>query len=449
MSRTMYRPLPGAPMSEAVSQIFDFRHGPHHFFARMAATYGDICRCYFGPQPVVLLSDPEYIRRVLTVDHRQFKKGRFLEMAKDLLGEGLLTSEGELHTQQRRLIQPMFHRQMIRSYGDMMVHEGERARARWQPGQALDIAEEMSRLTLAIVGRTLFDADVEGEAQDIGEALTTVLEMFNLIGRPLALIARQLKLPTASLRRFEVAKGQLDATIYQIIADHRAGKNTRPDLIATLLVARDEDGDNGMSDQQIRDEALTLFLAGHETTANALAWTWHLLSQSPRVEAQLHQELEQVLAGRLPTVDDLPQLVYTRQILTESMRLFPPAWVIGRRALHDYELDGYLIPKGSVVVMSQWILHRDGRWFDEPLSFRPERWNEGLKQRLPKFAYFPFGGGPRNCIGEAFAWMEGVLLLATLAQHWRFQAVPGFPVEPLPLVTLRPKHGLRLTPQRR
>lgn len=436
---------PGPPAWESARTLQRFRRNRLELFSSLAAEYGDLVYYYMGAQPICLVTDPALIKQILTVDHRQFKKGRLLELAKDMLGEGLLTSEGEFHARQRRIIQPLFHRQMIRAYGETMVEQGCRLRERLQAGQVLDMAQTMMQLTLGIVGQTLFNADVEGDATEVGAAMHTVLDMINLMGNPLALLARKFNIPNPTRRRFLAAKTLLDSTIDNIIADHRSGKSTRHDLIGTLLEARDTEGDGqGMSDLQIRHEALTLFMAGHETTANALAWTWYLLSEHPRVEALLQRELQAVLGDRPPTVDDLPQLTYTRQIMTEAMRLYPPAWILGRRVLNDYAIGEYTLPANCVVLISQQIVHRSPRWYHDPERFLPERWNDDLRQRLPKFAYFPFGGGPRNCIGEAFAWMEGMLLIATLAQKWRFRLVPGHPVVPEPLITLRPKFGLQM-----
>lgn len=438
---------PGPPRWQATQIMNDFRKDPLRMIQKMAQVHGNKAFYHMGPQPILLLSDPELIRNVLTRDNAHFKKGRLLEIAKDLLGNGLLTAEGELHDRQRRLIQPMFHRQMIQAYGTQMVAYGERFRTRWQDGESLDMASEMMRLTLAIVGQTLFAADVENKAPHVGEALSEVLEVFNVLGNPIAMMTRNW--PTPRRKRMLKAKGILDETIANIIAERRRSDSEAHDLITLLLHLR-EDNQQAMSDPQIRDEAMTLFLAGHETTANALTWTWYLLSQHPRVEARLHRELDEVLGGRLPEVEDLNHLKYTRLILTEAMRLYPPAWAIARKAIQAYELNAdYTLPAGTIIMMSQYLIHRSERYYDEPERFWPERWEGDLKQRNPKFAYFPFGGGPRNCIGEAFAWMEGILLIATLAQRWRFQLEPGQKIALLPRITLRPRDGLKMRLQAR
>lgn len=450
MSLNLKRP-PGPTGSFKLLAMSDFRRDPLAFFQTLAAEYGDIAQFQMGPQRINLISSPEEIRRVLVTENASFMKGRFLQIAKrEFLGDGLLTSEGELHQKQRRLIQPLFHRQMIHQYGHVMVDYGTRLRTRWQPGQNVNMAEEMMRLTLAIVGKTLFDADVESDAPAIGEALTVLLEMFDEITNPMMALPLLRKIPTRRRRRFQKARALIDSVILQVINDYRHGHSDRRHLLSVMMDARDTDGDgSGMSDQQIRDEALTLFLAGHETTANALSWTWYLLSQHPRVEHQFHQELDSVLQGRLPSAEDLPLLPYTRLILTESMRLYPPAWIVGRMALHDYPIQNYVIHKGEVVVACQYIVHHDPRWYDNPYEFRPERWLENKRSDLPKFAYFPFGGGPRVCVGEAFAWMEGILLLATLGQQWQMRMISDEPVKLHPVVTLRPRNGLamRLEPR--
>jgi cytochrome P450 len=317
----------------------------------------------------------------------------------------------------------------------------------------VDAADEMMRLTLAVVGKTLFDADVEREAPEIGGALTEAFHAFGFAVLPLGeLLQRVPFLPP--VRRFNRARARLDATIYRIIdahrADERAGRD-RGDLLA-MLMAADDDGPGGrgggMTDRQLRDEAMTIFLAGHETTANALTWSWYLLSQHPEAEARLHAELDAVLGGRPPAPGDAARLPYTRAVLAESMRLYPPAWVIGRRATEPYTVRGETLPARTVVLVSQYVVHRDPRWWPDAEAFRPERWAAEAPER-PKFAYFPFGAGTRVCIGEQFAWMEGVLLLATIAQRWRLRLAPGHPVAPQAIITLRPRHGMRMVVESR
>ena len=426
-----------------LGHLLEFRRDPLRFLQGIASEHGDIVHFKLGPQDLYLFNHPDYIRDVLVTNSRLFHKSRGLQMAKKLLGEGLLTSEDEFHRRQRRLAQPAFHRQRINSYADSMVRYGVRARERWSAGETLFIDKEMMRLTLAIVGKTLFDADVESQAREIGNALTEVMHLFDRITIPFAGLLEKLPLP--SNYRFLRAREVLDRTIYRIIEDRRADGEDRGDLLSMLLMAQDEEGDGtGMSDLQLRDEAMTIFLAGHETTANALTWTWYLLSQHPDVEERFHAEIDRVLGDRLATADDFPSLVYTEMVLAESMRLYPPAWTLGRKALVDYQVGDFIVPAESIVLMSPWVMHHDSRYYAQPFDFDPERWTQEARNARPRFAYFPFGGGPRVCIGEQFAWMEGVLLLATIAQRWKMRLATRQKVEPKPMVTLRPRNGLRM-----
>jgi cytochrome P450 len=424
------------------------RRDPLGFLTQLAHDYGDIVYFKIGPQRIFLLNHPDTIKDVLVTQDDKFVKGRGLQMAKRLLGEGLLTSEGEFHRRQRRLAQPAFHRQRITRYGTVMVNCAARMQEGWQDGTTLDMAQEMTRLTLSIVGRTLFDADVASEAQEISEALTETMKLWRTFTLPFAELLEKLPLP--SNRRFHRSRARLDATIYRMIDEHRASGVDRGDLLSMLLMAQDAEGaGDSMTDKQLRDEAMTIFLAGHETTANALTWTWYLLSQHPEVVSTLEAELDQVLAGRNPSVEDLPRLPYTEMVLAESMRLYPPAYVIGRRALQNCQVGSYFIPSGSIVLMSQYVMNRDPRYYPEPMRFNPERWNPEEKAARPKFSYFPFGGGPRVCLGESFAWMEGALVIATIAQRWQMRLAVGHPVEPQPMITLRPKYGMRMSVERR
>jgi cytochrome P450 len=427
--------------------MFAYRKGPLPFFQNLTQ-YGDISYFRLGPQEAFFLNHPDYIKDVLVTNHQNFHKGLALQRAKRLLGEGLLTSEGEFHRRQKRLAQPAFHRARVASYADVMTAYAMETSERWQDGAELDMSEEMMRLTLGIVGKTLFDADVVSDAREVGEAMTVAMDLFNTIVIPFFELLEKLPLP--QFRRFDNARARLDAIIYRLIEERRRSGADRGDLLSMLLLAQDTEGDGGtMTDLQLRDELMTIFLAGHETTANALTWTWYLLSQNPAVEARLHEELDRLLAGRLPTFEDVAQLKYTEMVLTESMRLYPPAWAIGRLATNESEIGGYVIPKKALVLMSQYVMHRDPRYFTEPERFDPERWTAEARESRPQFSYFPFGGGPRRCIGEGFAWMEGILLLATLAQHWQMRLVPNHPVAIRPVITLRPKYGMRMMVARR
>ena len=425
-----------------------YQRGAHLFFERIARRHGDISHFRFSGLDTYLLNHPDYIKEVLVTNNQNFTKGVALQRAKRLLGEGLLTSEGEFHRRQRRLAQPAFHRQRVAVYGEVMTEYAGRTSARWRDGETLDIADEMMRLTLAIVGKTLFDADVESEADEIGAAMNAVMDLFNALTIPFFELLE--KLPTPQMRRFKHARARLDRIMYRMIDERRRSGEDRGDLLSMLLLAEDEEGaSGGMSDTQVRDEALTIFLAGHETTANALTWTWYLLSQNPEAEARFHDELRTVLENRAPTPEDFPRLRYTEMVLAESMRLFPPAWAIGRRSIEACSIGGFNIPARSLVLMSQYVTQRDARYFPEPERFDPNRWLPENRDERPQFSYFPFGGGPRRCIGEGFAWLEGVLLLATLGQKWQMRLVANHPVALRPVITLRPKYGMRMIVSKR
>ena len=439
---------PGPRRGLPFSSLIAYRRGPLPYFQNLAKRYGDISFFTIGPQEAFFLNHPELIKDVLVTNHQNFMKGLVLQRAKRLLGEGLLTSEGEFHRRQRRLSQPAFHRQRVASYSQVMVDFATRTSDRWCDNATLDISVEMMRLTLGIVGKTLFDTDVESESGEVREAMTVIMELFDTLTLPFfELLA---KLPLPQLRRFDAARMKLDRIIFSLVEERRRSGTDRGDLLSMLLLAQDEEGDGGqMSDQQLRDELMTIFLAGHETTANALTWTWYLLSNHPQVEAKFHQELDALLGGRKPEFADVAQLRYTEMVLAESMRLYPPAWAIGRLSTVDCELGGYFVPKKSLVLFSQYVMHRDERYFANPLMFDPDRWSPEARETRPQFCYFPFGGGPRRCIGEGFAWMEGILLLATLGQKWELRLVPHHHVALKPVVTLRPKHGMKMVVKRR
>jgi len=438
---------PGPKNRPLVGQLPLFRRDAPGFLLRTARQFGDVAFFRLGPRHIYLLNHPDLIKDVLVTRQHDFMKSHMLQRAKTLLGEGLLTSEPPLHTRQRRLAQPAFHRQRLAAYARTMSEYAARARERWRDGDILDIDQEMMRLTLAIVAKTLFNSDVEAEAPEIGRALTEVLNLFRMVMLPFSELLERLPVPTTL--RFRRAKARLDQTIYRMISERRASREDTGDLLSMLLLAQDEAGTGGMTDQQVHDEALTIFLAGHETTAVALTWTWYLLSQHPQVEAKLHRELDNVLQGRVPQMDDLPSLRYAEMVFSESMRLYPPAWAIGRMATKQYEAGGYVIEPGSVLMMSPYVSHRDPRWYPDPERFDPERWAPEEKAKRPKFSFFPFGGGARMCIGESFAWMEGILLLSAIAQRWRFELVPGHPVGYRAVITLRTRHGMKMVARAR
>lgn len=420
---------------------------PLNTHRQLASKYGDIFYLKLGNEEIFFLSHPEHIRELLVVQHEKFHKGEGVMMLDRMLGKGLITSEGELHRKQRRLVQPAFHRQRIAGYAIAMVEAALQKAQAWQDGALVDMAEEMMNLTLVIVGKTLFNTDVEKEATTVREAMMVAMEAFRKLAlSPVGGLVERLPLPiNARLRR---ARESLDTVIYRIIDEHRRQGTDQGDLLSMLLIAQDEEG-NQMSDQQLRDEMMTLFLAGHETTAHALAWTWYLLAQNQDVYEQFQHEVDTVLEGRPPAMDDIARLPYTGRVLSESMRVCPPVWSIDRRALQDTRIGNVRIPRGARVILSQYVVHHDPHFYPEPDKFDPERWTPEAQSARPKFAYFPFGGGPRLCIGESFAWTESILLLAMLSQYWQMRLVPEQKVEFQPAVTLRPKNGIKMTIHRR
>ena len=412
------------------------RRDPISFFMGLARDYGDMVRFRLGDHPhdLFFVSHPDSVRDVLVTQDRSFSKWFSVERIREVLGDGLFVSEGEIHMRQRRLAQPFFHRERIASYAEQMSALAIRLRERWQDGAVVDICREMNWLAMMIVGSTLFGTNVEIDAAEIRDALSEILDQFE----------RSI-LPQADREDFAKALGRLDASVYRIIQERRATGEDRGDLLSMLLLAQDEDDGGRMSDLQVRDEAMTIFLAGHETSANALSWCWYLLAQHPEVEARFHAEVDEALKGRAPRMDDAPRLPLTGRIFSEALRLYPPLWVVGRRALENIEIGGYAIAKGSVVIISSYVTQRDARWFPEPERFDPERWTAEARAARPKFAYFPFSAGSRACLGEAFAGMEGVLCLAALAQKWQPRVVPGHPIALQPQLTLRARHGIKMT----
>jgi cytochrome P450 len=411
----------------------------------LARDYGDIVHIGGATTHYYLLSHPDDIRDVLVTRGRDFVQRRGVER---LVEDGMLVSAGERHYRQRRAVSPALHGPCLDSLGSVMVECSARARASWQDGAAVDIVQEMKRLTLAVMWKALFDTDPGSELDKLADACTAVMEYLSPINIRLPFVLAKIPLP--GNRRFKRARDHLAAVIGQKIRERRSGGANRDDLLSTLLGAQGVgDGESGTPERELRDELLTILFAGHETTTNALAWTWYLLSQHPRAMAELQAELDVVLTGRLPAVHDIEHLRYTRMVLAEAMRLYPPVWLVIRQALSDCEIGDYCVPAGSLIFISQYVVHRDPRYFSDPFRFDPQRWTSETGDERPQFAYFPFGGGHRSCVGEHFAWMEGVLVIAALAQQWQMKLTPGRPVRLQPRITLRPAHGIRMLLERR
>ena len=412
---------------------------------RVARKYNRVVHVLSPVFDFYLVSDPGLIREVLVSKHMNFLKGEFLQRTKRVFGEGLLTSEGSFHHRQRQLVQPALHSSRIIAYTQTMMTHTDRLLDSWQDGMSLDIHSAMTHLTMGIIAKCLFNEDVESVATDISTSLSNIIEYFNRLSSPFAWLLE--KLP--SNRKYESAVRRVDKLVYNMIRERSKSEQDYGDLLSMLLKARDPNG-APMSERQVRDEALILFAAGHETTANALTWTWFLVSQNSKVEKRLHEEVDSILnEKRRPAFEDVSRLDYTTKVFTESMRLYPPAWILTRRTTKDVTIGEYQVPRGSDVLMSQYVMHHDPRFFNEPEKFDPGRWTNEMKSRLPRFAYFPFGGGPRSCIGEPFAWIEGVLIIARIASRWKIELVRGEKVEMLPRITLRPKKGIKMKLTRR
>ena len=427
---------------------------PIQLFEYLHRTYGNIAHYRFMGTPIIFINDPEYIREILVNQASSFVKERTLRRMKILLGEGLITSDDPIHKRQRKIAAPAFHRQRIASYGSQIVTIAEAFADRCRPGQIIDMNAAMMEMSLEIIARTLFDTEVTPDVRSINDEVNAIMGIYNfLVAMPK--LESWLHWPIPILNRFRKSRARLDAVVERIIREHRTSGVDKGDLLSMLIASRYEEEDaprtspEGMSDTQIRDEVLIIFLAGYETVANALTWTWYCLSQNPEAEAKLHAELDTVLGGRLPTLADYPLLPYTEQVFAESMRLYPPAWAMGRMSTKPITLGPYRIPPGAHFFFSQYILHRSEEYFPDPLRFDPSRHTPEAKAARPKFTYFPFGGGGRQCIGESFAWMEGVLAVATIASRWRLSYLGDAPPVPSAKITLRPRDPLqmRLTPR--
>ena len=428
------------PMDDvSFDYLYAMRRDPLMFFTKLARDQGDIARFRIAgvTDDFYLLNHPDYIREVLVTQESNFTKWFAVDRVRELLGEGLFVSDGDFHLRQRKLAQPAFHRQRIGSYAEKMTSLALRVRERWTAGATVDIAGEMNWLAMMIVAATLFGTDVEFQAGEISTALSDILRQFE-----------RAIVPYADREDFESALSRLDSVVSGIIKQRRHNETDCGDLLSMLLLAEYSDGKK-MTDRQLGDEVKTIFVAGHETSANALAWSWYLLSQNPEVEKKFHDEIDQKLADRLPTADDLPRLELTSRIFSEALRLYPPAWAVGRRAIEQCRIGDFSIAAGSIVIVSQYVTQRDARWFPDPARFDPDRWKPEARAARPRFSYFPFSAGSRSCLGEAFAGMEGALCLAVLAQKWKLQLAQDAPVLLQPQLTLRPRNGIKMRPEAR
>ncbi|MFA9432398.1 cytochrome P450 [Egicoccus sp. AB-alg2] len=431
-------------MRAPFGDLLAFRADRLAFLTRLARERGDVSTFRIGPYRVWQLAHPDLVRGVLVTHAARFRKGPVLQRARIVLGDGLLTAEGAHHRRHRRLLQPAFHPQRVHEYATTMVDRAERTTRTWQPGKAVDVHAQAVRMTLATAGATLLGTDVEADVDLVQSAIDDLLSAYRLAFVPFGW--RLQHLPVGPPRRLRRGRRALHGLVDRAIADRRTRREDRGDLLSTLVLADEQDR---LTDDEIREEALTLLLAGHETTANALAFALHLLASDPALQDRVHEEVDGVLAGRPPTADDRERLPVCRGVFAEALRLFPPSWAMGRQCIEDHPLDGHTIPVGDLVVLPQWVVHQDPRWWEDPTRCDPDRWTADAPTRRPRFAYFPFGGGIRQCIGEGFAWTEGVLALASILRQWRLGPVTERPLALEPLITLRPRNGVWLRPRLR
>lgn len=418
---------------------------PLGYLASAVRKYGDIVYLEIAHRRDFLLNNPDYVRAIL-LDQDGMRRSVPRPLQR-VMGRGLITSRGNIHKRQRALLQPVFQKHRIAALGEMMSLQIARWSERWKEDATVEMMDEMTRLSISIAGKTLFDVDLESEETEVRDALVAVFAATRF--NNLLLVSKALeRLPLPTNRRFRAAAQRLDKFIYEMIAKRHAGSADKPDLLS-VLVRMSEKSPNKMTDRKVRDQIVTFFLAGHETIASALMWTWYLLAANPVVAEKLYSELVKVLSGRLPLVSDLENLSYTRMVFAESMRLYPPVWIIGRHALCDVNVNGYVIPKGAYVHVSPFLMHRDSRYFPDPERFDPERWTPEAIAARPRFSYFPFGGGSSQCIGEGMAWTQALLTIGTLASRWRMRLATGHRIELEPQVTLRSRYGMPMTLERR
>ena len=442
---------PGPPESPMVGQMFRYVRDPIGLMEE-SAMYGDLVTMSIKPWLVYMINHPDLIREVFVANHRIMGRWRNVEAMGYLMGNGLVTSEDPLHSHHRRKMQPAFRHRQIEKISENVVSLAAGHTRNWCDGDRIDISHEMQELTLKIITRALFDMDVSNRVKRIGEA-------FEFANRYMSARFTQLEglrpilhgLPLPSSIRFKRHRNYLDEVVYGMIEERRNGDNSGNDLLSLLLELEEyapTSGEDYVTTREIRDELMTMFAVGHETVATALTWTWYLLATHPELQDRFHSELDLVLGNRPPTMADLNSLTFTDQVLTESMRLYPPIWRMGRVALESFDLGGYRIPAGASICLPQYIIHRDNRWYDNPTEFRPERWTPEFRRQLHPFAYVPFGAGPRRCIGEGFAWMEAKLVLATIGQKWRFRHDTNHKIGFTPLITLCPTNGMPIFVER-
>ncbi|MFF2456248.1 cytochrome P450 [Peribacillus simplex] len=419
------------------------------FLTRLANEYGEVAKIRFGPfQNVYFISNPDLIKQVLVTKQKSFLKSNDFQALKPLLGEGLLTSEKEIHMRQRRLIQPSFKKSHISNYAQDMIDITMNYISTWKNREERIITEDMMSLALGIISKTMFSLNLKEGYDELGEPIEASMRI--AVKRMRTLLHLPLWVPTKNNREYKNSIQRLDTVIFNIIEKRRADSERHEDMLGILMDARDDEDGLGMTNQQVRDELMTIFLAGHETTANVLSWTLYLLSQHPEVETKLFNEIDNVIGDRNPTPGDYMKLTYTQNIINESMRIYPPGYIISRKVEEDVAIGGYHFKKGDMILLSQYVMHHKQEYFDNPESFNPERFENNFVKTLPQFAYFPFGGGARVCIGNHFAMMEAVLVLACIAQRYRIRLAPDHhEVKPLPSITLRPKRGLRMVVEER
>ncbi|HEX2566113.1 MAG TPA: cytochrome P450 [Burkholderiales bacterium] len=440
LARQVLRPL-GPAGFPLLGQSLSFARDPLAFLAGVAHRFGDISYFKLGTIPVYFVNRPDLIWEVLVLQRSKFEISTMRQRLEPVLGTGMLTSRADLHARQRKLMQPVFRKSRIDNYAEIMSEYAGRMCGRWTNGEVVNLTGELMTFTIAVVAKTLFGQDIDEDSDVVSRNLSVLMQYFSKLMSP---TRGTLNLPLPSSLRFHKALRELDAVVYRMI-ERRQRDPGGDDLLSRLVQARDDETQAQMTEKQLRDEVFSLLMAGHETTANGLGWMIYLLAQNPEIDARLHGEIADVTKEK-PRLEpsDLERLPYAKAVITESMRLYPPAWFVGRTALEDVEVGGFTIPRGATVLMSQFIAHRDGRYFKEPERFLPERWSESFAARLPRGAYFPFSAGDRHCLGEGFAWLEMLLSLARIVPRWRFELVPGQDIRPSPSITLRPNKPIKM-----